>query len=53
MATLNLGAIRYNWKGAYNSSTDYVVMVLMEQMLEQLLQHKAIYFTEMEVDYKD
>ena len=25
MATLNLGAIRYNWKGAYNSSTDYVV----------------------------
>ena len=25
MATLNLGAIRYNWKGAYNGSTAYVV----------------------------
>jgi hypothetical protein len=25
MATLNLGAIRYNWKGAYNNSTAYVV----------------------------
>ncbi len=25
MATLNLGAIRYNWKGAWNNSTAYVV----------------------------
>jgi len=25
MATLNLGAIRYNWKGAYSGSTAYVV----------------------------
>jgi len=25
MATVNLGAIRYNWKGAYNGSTAYVV----------------------------
>ena len=25
MATLNLGAIRYNWKGAYDGSTAYVV----------------------------
>ena len=25
MATVNLGAIRFNWKGAYNNSTAYVV----------------------------
>jgi hypothetical protein len=25
MATVNLGSIRFNWKGAYNNSTDYVV----------------------------
>ena len=24
MATVNLGAIRFNWKGAYNNSTAYV-----------------------------
>ena len=25
MATINLGAIKFNWKGAYNSSTSYAV----------------------------
>ena len=25
MATINLGAIKFNWKGAYNNSTAYVV----------------------------
>ena len=25
MATINLGAIKFNWKGAYNSSTTYAV----------------------------
>ena len=25
MATVNLGAIKFNWKGAYNNSTAYVV----------------------------
>ena len=25
MATVNLGAIRFNWKGAYNNGTAYVV----------------------------
>ena len=25
MATVNLGAIRYNWKGAWNNSTNYVI----------------------------
>ena len=25
MATVNLGSIRFNWKGAYNNSTAYVV----------------------------
>ena len=25
MATFNLGAIKFNWKGAYNNSTAYVV----------------------------
>ena len=25
MATINLGAIKFNWKGAYNSGTSYAV----------------------------
>ena len=25
MATINLGAIKFNWKGAYNSGTAYAV----------------------------
>ena len=25
MAQVNLGAIKFNWKGAYNSSTSYAV----------------------------
>ena len=25
MATINLGAIRYNWKGAWSNSTAYVI----------------------------
>ena len=25
MATINLGAIKFNWKGAYNSGTTYAV----------------------------
>ena len=25
MATINLGAIKFNWKGAYNNSTAYAV----------------------------
>ena len=25
MATVNLGAIKFNWKGAYNNSTAYAV----------------------------
>ena len=25
MATINLGSIKFNWKGAYNNSTAYAV----------------------------
>ena len=28
MATINLGAIKFNWKGAYNSGTSYAVDVI-------------------------
>jgi hypothetical protein len=30
MATINLGAIKFNWKGAYNNSTAYVVDDVVE-----------------------
>ena len=89
MATINLGAIKFNWKGAYNSSTTYAVDDVVSSGgnsyvciqahsnqavgnataywnimssagtngtdgtdLQQHLQHKEIYFTEMEVHYK-
>ena len=33
MATVNIGNIKLNWKGAYNGSTAYAIMTLFRTMV--------------------